>query len=829
MMIADTATRALVWKEFRQVVPLVGVVAVIGVSVTSINLLIDSFSPFRSGWGPIIAWVLPACFAAGVGALLVGHEKEQQTLDWLRALPNRPIRIITVKLLVAVVALAVLWLFALLLASVTGNVSSNTAVRLGISVPDQFGLLFPVQSLLVLICGFYAAWRTKHTFTGLLLLVPLACVPAIVNQLVGLIYRTTTGARLIPSGYSEWVLIGVSLAWMVVLIYLTFRAGLTVLSPAKAQQNVDTESLTRLHAWRPSVTTRQEAFRYPLSSLVWQYMQLHRMVLIAMSLVVVLGAYCMSLVSGPRSNADRSQIFETSVTSIVLAAGLAASWLGVLAFAGDGHASRLRFLADRGVSPLKVWLGRHVVAISLLSVGVLSYFVSIWWNLSADWRGEQRPSLTSILFLVWTIYWMSQWVSQSIPILAGAAIVAPILSVIAIAWAIYSATNLGAPFWLLFLCSLLPITVTCLSMRRYMDGQRDWISIAQGLLVPIAWLVIPAFPFALRVANYKDISTPRKSEMLAAAAKLTSVETSYIRLALTPANGIHDSIFMSEKDMLASYEATRFGPRSHFEWRPLEDPQSNAYIGGSDVVHMTIDSATFARVDFELSPTDDKAKLLGDWITAITEFATGLRNSHWLDDQHAADLLEIWLVDALGSESIQELRIEFAPVVELLGDPNRRSRGRRDAVLASWSRAIDQRKNQTLTHSIDRAFWNPSGIAQPMSQLIQNKRINRIAAALLDLIKAAENSTSLREPLDRLSRLSNGTDWESNGGPFSDHARANITLVDTKRSSWYSPHFGSLWYASWEAEAAEIADQLRDRTQQNSQLDQTSPDQETAE
>jgi hypothetical protein len=56
------------------------------------------------------------------------------------------------------------------------------------------------------------------------------------------------------------------------------------------------------------------------------------------------------------------------VVLAVLLVFLATSWLGVLAFHGDLLHQRIRFLAERGVSPGKVWATRHAVPLSLLAV-----------------------------------------------------------------------------------------------------------------------------------------------------------------------------------------------------------------------------------------------------------------------------------------------------------------------------------------------------------------------------------------------------------------------------------------------------------------------------
>ena len=95
--------------------------------------------------------------------------------------------------------------------------------------------------------------------------------------------------------------------------------------------------------------------------LIWQFVRQNQTVLmgIAAMLLVALGL----LITTPSLDSGRP----------VLAAFfglLAASWLGVLAFQGDGVQDRIRFLAERGVSPAKIWWTRHAPPLSLLAVAL---------------------------------------------------------------------------------------------------------------------------------------------------------------------------------------------------------------------------------------------------------------------------------------------------------------------------------------------------------------------------------------------------------------------------------------------------------------------------
>ena len=81
---------ALLWKEFRQVMPLILTVLGLGFGVLLMILVSSAFSSQRlkvehGYWFLFLA--MPMMYATGVGILLVGTEKESRSLTWIRSLP----------------------------------------------------------------------------------------------------------------------------------------------------------------------------------------------------------------------------------------------------------------------------------------------------------------------------------------------------------------------------------------------------------------------------------------------------------------------------------------------------------------------------------------------------------------------------------------------------------------------------------------------------------------------------------------------------------------------------------------------------------------------
>jgi hypothetical protein len=82
-----TALHALFWKDTRQILPLVWLQLGLGI-VLQLLIMLNRQNPFTPQVLLIVG--MPSLFALGVGALLVGQEKERRTMDWIRWLAVAP-------------------------------------------------------------------------------------------------------------------------------------------------------------------------------------------------------------------------------------------------------------------------------------------------------------------------------------------------------------------------------------------------------------------------------------------------------------------------------------------------------------------------------------------------------------------------------------------------------------------------------------------------------------------------------------------------------------------------------------------------------------------
>ena len=231
MMSSAEFAPVLWWKELRQLRPLLLMLSVIGVLLVSFGLLIQDPTGYTTGLADIVPWALPMLFAVGAGAILIGDEKERQTLWWLSSLPISPSRIVIAKLVAAFVGLAVMWCVSWLLIGLVGD----TAIR---NIRDPLEpMVFQVlrlvaHSVFLLGCGLFAAWRFRNTFLSLFAIVPLAAIPALAAQGIWAIRYAVTGSYRISSGWMDSISLGALLIGIVTIYVLIFRAGVKTLRPA---------------------------------------------------------------------------------------------------------------------------------------------------------------------------------------------------------------------------------------------------------------------------------------------------------------------------------------------------------------------------------------------------------------------------------------------------------------------------------------------------------------------------------------------------------------------------------------------------------------------
>lgn len=648
------------WKEARMVAPLV--VMLFGVTV--LLLFLGSLSGERiygnsiNQYRAMTMLVIPSVFAIGTGAALVGQEREQRTIQWMISLPMSPRPWIVVKLCVAALGLAVMWAFAL---PCFFSFEIPSPSLWSIRDSTMTGVRLPVwilQSVYLLFASFYASWKIQDNFRAILLVVLLAIAP-------------------LMAGYA-WTAV-VQVVGCVVLAWLGYRAAIGSLRPtesdAPAISKAPVQTLVT-GSWNASPNLSS-----PTASMLWQS---------AWSSPLSLGLVAAMAIAGSTLPwwLDVNQKYSTVVLgfSFVAITLLSMCWLGVLVFQNDGTASRLRFLADRGVGPTKVWWARQALPLSVLASGLIIYTFFAAASDVAD--RTVLPSMLVMAALAWGLYSVSQWASQTLGALVLAAIVGPILAMGLVGWSVYSHVVLQTPLWLLISLSLLPMISTWAMMGRFMEGRDRPTSLMVAGGVLAAWIVVPIVYFASLVMAQPSMQTLSRSALLGESLQIYQTARIDVTLSVNRRDAsVSQLVFrasggeVSVEDAAAYIDAYPETPATFIVGlTELRESISGASAGINQENETYIHSRlAYERMRYEFSGDWDA---FSPWLLATSEIVAGLRRSpRWLD-QDIADAFEIWLLDTIQSASLGDRSV--SGIVANLPSIEARNQSRRRAVLATW-------------------------------------------------------------------------------------------------------------------------------------------------
>jgi ABC-type transport system involved in multi-copper enzyme maturation permease subunit len=370
------------WKEYRQQRTLWTAVLVFGVSMQLIVRIAISLSPISEinagTFAPqaitalyIIPCYLVPFFLIASTSMLFALEREERTSDWLLNLAAPPWQTLLAKygsaIAEAVSLLVVMWLWAAVL-----SVGSGFEFRP--LVPTHTSLVWAaVQTLsaLLLFGAGFLLWGTLGSLTSrrVVTAVPSAIVWWLVIYLVPMVtamylYWFRYGRisleveRYLESYYPTFVAV-CFLGTASLNIYLGLRWCRGQYLDASWLEVLN-ERLTAMLPWR-----RGRSSRVPVGSesehsgwrtwqrLVWQ--ERNRESLHTGLLVIVCAT---SVLLALYSVADGDGSITFAVIPLISALPLV---MGVLGFRFDAAGQQSRFLANRGTSPMAIWLAKHVV------------------------------------------------------------------------------------------------------------------------------------------------------------------------------------------------------------------------------------------------------------------------------------------------------------------------------------------------------------------------------------------------------------------------------------------------------------------------------------
>ncbi|MCS7468311.1 hypothetical protein NZK35_16790 [Stieleria sp. ICT_E10.1] len=835
-----TNNRGLVWKETRQLFPLVAALFAVGLVLMLVwQMSPDGIDAMRR-YAHYIPLALPGLFAVGAAAMTVGQERDQKTIDWLTSMPISPGRLIRIKLIVCTVALGVMWIgcwalikIELMLGAFPGGFRFPLLPNLNqdtLSTQVIAFLSWHLHTFYILVCGFYTSWRIRNSFASLIAIIPLAFAPFAVVHLGESIRRMRVGTAYVDPLISDSAALAVTLIATVIVGALAWRAAIRVLSPAKAdKESGDAHRFSPYAVFGPSAETQRrvpdQPFRSTTLAMLRQSFGSNRLALWGILLMILAGVVGSAGGGLPYVGSSRSG--GTVLTFIGL---FGVCCLGVFAFSGDGKAERLRFFSDRGASPAKLWLGRHLLAVAVLGFASLLYlFIGVIGQSieSADRRYLYVPPLIVVILLAVYCYSISQWVGQTIRALSISLMVAPAASVASLfaAGVVLSqggtmtigTTTIGVAIIIAMavLWYFLPLVATLMSMRTYADGVQGRRLFAKSVPALVLFLAIPLIPLTTEYFSYPSITSAQRRSLAQQASKANargrmpsnkvSFQTPNGNFQLPDVNrpvGNTSALGYDDRDFSAAHLANLYA----------DDAQEQVAMCEPNTLNGILSLASFAKVQFIQSPDDEKALAeLNDWLDTMTKLARRLRRSPRVIDQDHADAIVSWVADLLDNHQYQKHLDQPAAqsALDLVADTQGWSDARRRAVLVSW---YDWHENLQSGAPADQFGGYPINAWSGMYRgglgrwLFRNHMIDSIAFHLLELLEAEEQGQSSVQQRKTLHELVSGNYQEFEQGPYSDRARrkgaSQAALLNTEIRSKYP---GAQWYAAWEKELTQNA------------------------
>lgn len=796
------------WKEWRQLLPLLSMLVVVGIFLHLIFLPAASNLQQVGVLSLLIG--LPGLFAVGAGALLVGQEKELRTLYWLESLPVNSNQLIRAKLLISCLGLAATWSISLALWAIFSQATPAPFRLNGLGL-DEGGLLtWPLHTLYVLLLGIALAWRLQSSLVGLILLVPLALLPAITASAISMTFEAN--ARLFDLQPNPMVLIacqalacGAALGW-------GWRNASRALRPAPAASG---KALARPSSFPAAVLGPSYS---PTSALLWQIAKQNFTILLGCTALLLIGFATLSIA-----------VFQDTIGTWLGLAALIAfcglSWLGASVFQGDKQLGRIHFLADRGVSPSLTWLTRQAVP-ATLAVCSCVLGTCLLVALAGGGATDIAVVATALLGMGSLVYITSQWTSQLLTSPIVAAIAAPAISLGAVTYAYVSYVNLGCPIGIILACSLLPLATTYILNRRWMEGRYDrlfWLVHAGTLL---AVILLPAIPLGITYASQQPMPPNLASQLNQLATAATT----------QPGNAPREIVLHTDADELTAESSLDAHPdvrNSSTDELILSNltQQLGATTGairlGNGVLQNLQAELELDRLTLESTSAPDLDpsvlnRYIG-WFEICTTLAQRLRLSHRLIDQDMADQLEILLLRQLQS-SVASAKLP-APTrnaaVQLLSDRQARMAARQRAIAASWT-AFKADRSGSRAYDIGGYSPRRDATGNVRAQIEFQHEAGEMIEALWKLASTTKQST---EPMRiQLAQFWNAPPLYYGIGPNGKYFRADDLDILIQLYPGFTPfNPGTQWNADWERQA-ELLDQANASEPGQDSLESSSSD-----
>ncbi len=792
--------KRLCWKEFRQLWPLIVMLAVIGLLFQVLVLISDPSSTnlLRN----LLFLGLPGLFAAGVGALLVGQERDSRTLHWMASLPILKQDIIRVKYLAAIVGLASVWIVSFVLYVVSNSVSRIGQNVFPYEVDISYGILY---SIFLLTVSFATAWAIRSTFVGLLALAGIALAYTLATNLVSI--------PKIADVFTSVALISVS----AVALWIGWLAALNALAPASPSRFAQ-RAVEGISFFDRSIVDHRTV-QSPWSALIWQFAAQNRAMLFGLALLFFIPLLIFSL--DPTHNHPPG----LAVTGFVFAF-VSISWLGVVTFQGDNLHQRIRFLSDRGIAPKTIWLTRQTVPIGILIVGILTLAILAAYTMPSA-RNSNRSQSIGLLVLItsclmWTIYSVTQWMSQVVRSPVIAAILGPVVAGLSLAYGAFALDTLETPIWILALATFIPMIASWRMTRHWMDfrmGKSFWFEHTGWLALAV---ILPAIPFFIVYCTYPSMPRSEWVTFSADARRMSANNRNPIEINLLTkketfgdlgsasdilglpgmgggvddaemaAGGAAGMVAVGEPSELYELpEKTTLAEERELQLEFIERQLSavdnamplSAYIVGKRLMG----EAMLARARMQDDgTTEELLQRYQRTIRSILRIIRGARSTSNLKTQQVADEYEAWLVQELrlpGTDSFLGSELLAAAITQL-GDKAGRQNARYRALVADWAKSQASSRSSP-DHTLGGYTIPTTGSG---TRLISKRHVSTVAWRMKQYLMASdvEARNQAKKALAR--------EWNVPGSQFGWTATP-YSMNSGSGAPWTN------WFGDWERQA----------------------------
>jgi ABC-type transport system involved in multi-copper enzyme maturation permease subunit len=813
---------ALMWKEFRQLVPLALTVLALGLGMLMLILVTTSFMapPLVDANQYLYVFLsVPMIYACGVGILLVGAEKESRSLRWLQSLPVSSRDIARTKLMVALMSLAAVWFVTLMawllftqLLGMEPSVSRSVYLGGGESLPLMLVTSVAV-SIFLCLAGLGLAWYFHSAMVSLLLLIPSTLAVSLTAYGIANFL-----SKLVRDSVSEWSLdSGVYLACLtlgyVIALALGWVASQRELSARTAPRSasgwlglkVAMRSERTAEAWVlwPRTT--------PGTGMLWQMVRQSWMLWTAVALFCALWL----LIAGPIRLFDYSDNYMTrnvisrdSSVPLWMIGLLLILWMGVFAYQGDSIAQRVRFYADRGVSPSLLWWTRHWVPLTiLLGLGLARY-----WSLRPN-NSLDLVETFAYLAIALAIYITGQWVSQLIASPIISAIAAPIAAVAMGLYCLSAAILMGAPWWIFIATFAILLGATWWMMKPWMERRIDWTYYVQHSAIAAIALTIPWLPGLWGIWNLPSMASATRTELVRFASggspAMASIPFVPGPQFVAEGNDSVSTLLDSNEQVRQTYRRTlirRAGDVGFWLSGNGVDVQLALFKAELSALRSEISSATTASQQETSSGFDDYRTILSH----VPQIVRTLRDRRQLKACDLAERIElVALRECLQPQARDQIgELLYRSLLKFLANGQTRDDARRKALASDWydqsqmNAARAWFRNNTLG-DYDLGFWDLQDLrftgVIPLSIRITRER-DLYAARLWDLLDSAAGSSEAKAKREvqreqfllRRDDLCDVVD--------------GVILVPTQ---WYEPAI--TWRGDWETIPADLISKGQNR------------------